>query len=205
MKPIATDFYLQDTVTVARQLIGTYLVRRIDRVTSVGRIVETEAYREDEPASHSFRGQTERTAPMFRSGGIAYVYLIYGMHCCFNVVTEPAGVGCAVLVRAIEPTEGVEAMWTRRFPQLPFSESEVHTIANGPGKLCRAMDIDRNDNGVSLGDGDIILMSSADPPRVEIKVSRRIGITKAQDRPWRFTEKGSLAVSGARRKRSSSV
>ena len=205
MKPPAPEFFLQDTVAVARGLIGTYLVRTMDGLTLVGRIVETEAYREDEPASHSFRGLTERTAPMFQAGGTAYVYLIYGVHFCFNVVTEPAGVGCAVLVRAIEPIEGAEAMWDRRFPGRPFDESQVYTIANGPGKLCKAMGIDRDHNGVSLRDGPVMVLASANPREPEIEISRRIGISKAQDRLWRFSEKSNPAVTDVRRKPSPSV
>ena len=188
------DFFLLDTVTVARDLIGTYLVRDVDGERLAGRSVETEAYREEEPASHSYRGKTRRTEPMFEAGGVAYVYFIYGMYDCFNVVTERDGVGCAVLVRAVDPVLGVDLMWRNRFPSTRFDESKKHLIANGPGKLCRAFSISRKDSGGSLIDGSIRILIAADTPKPQIETSSRVGIKKATELPWRFFEKGNSSV-----------
>jgi hypothetical protein len=114
---LPASFYARDAVTVARELLGTVLVRALaDGTVLAGTIVETEAYREDDPASHSHRGPTARAEVMFGPPGRAYVYFIYGMYDCFNVVCEPVGAGAAVLVRAIHPTAGLRAMWERRYP-----------------------------------------------------------------------------------------
>ncbi|MBT3273729.1 MAG: DNA-3-methyladenine glycosylase [Spirochaetales bacterium] len=198
-QPPAAEFFLQDTVKVAEKLIGSYLSHTVDGNELVGRIVETEAYRQDDPASHSYRGLTPRTAPMFKAGGVAYVYLIYGMYNCFNVVTESPGVGCAVLIRAVEPLAGIPRMWCNRFPGCEFDETKVHTLANGPGKLCRAFGIDKKVNGALLATGPVRILLDREAGINEIVVTRRIGITKGADLPWRFYEKGSPSVSADRK------
>jgi DNA-3-methyladenine glycosylase len=147
--PLEADFYLQPTVEVARALLGCWLVVRHEAGWVGGRIVEAEAYTQDDPASHSYRGKTERNAAMFGAPGTAYVYLIYGVHECFNAVCQPEGVGEAVLIRALEPTVGLETMFQRR--------GGVHwtQLCRGPGNLCRALGITRALNGESLITGRI--------------------------------------------------
>ncbi len=193
--PFPRDFFLQNTVDVAEKLIGAYLVHRTSDGAVVGRIVETEAYREDDPASHSYRGPTERNRPMFEDGGIAYVYFIYGMYNCFNVVAEPKGIGCAVLVRALEPVYNKKIMWENRFPGKPVDPAAIHHTTNGPGKLCRAMGITREHNGVCLSSGLIRVLKKTDDPQPVISTSTRIGIRKGGELPWRFFDAGSVAVS----------
>ena len=188
------EFYQRRTELVARDLIGMYLVCETGGLKTIGRIVETEAYREDDPASHSYRGVTERTRPMFRAGGVAYIYFIYGMYDCFNVVTEPEGVGCAVLIRAIEVVHGHEVMWERRFPGKAYNKTKMHILANGPGKLCRAMGITRKENNLSLVDSRIRLAVDSCTKPFEIGVGPRIGIRHGEELPWRFFALGHPSV-----------
>jgi DNA-3-methyladenine glycosylase len=147
-------------------------------VVAAGRIVETEAYTADDPASHSFRGRTPRNEVMFGPPGRLYVYLSYGVHRCANVVTGAEGDGQAVLVRAIEPTQGAVEMLRRR---------GRHPLADGPGKLCQALGIDLGDNGADLcGQGSIHLLDDGAGPPADLIAGPRIGVTKAVDVPWRF-------------------
>jgi DNA-3-methyladenine glycosylase len=154
-----------------------------------GVIVETEAYTEDDPASHSFGGRTERNHPMFERGGLVYVYLIYGVHNCFNVTSGIPGRGEAVLIRAVKPLEGLELMIGNR------GTEEPEDLCSGPGKLCRSFGIDRRHNGISLLDGEIQLLVPIADEKLEVSVTKRIGITKAANLPRRFTLKGSRWVS----------
>ncbi|MGC3982994.1 MAG: DNA-3-methyladenine glycosylase [Steroidobacteraceae bacterium] len=176
---LSRDFYLRDTLDVARDLLGTHLVHRSHGGTRVGRIVETEAYQGPEDlAAHSSKGQTPRNSVMFGEAGHAYVYLIYGMWNCVNVVTREAGVPHAVLIRAVEPIAGLDN----------------HT--HGPGLLCRAFGIDRNHNGLDLL-GNQLWIETGTPPR-EITTAPRIGVDYAGDwahRPWRFYDSYSGHVS----------
>lgn len=190
-----SGFYLRDTLEVAPGVIGAYLVSETPAGIVAGRIVETEAYREADPASHSYRGKTGRNLPMFAAGGIAYVYFIYGMHNCFNVVTEPEGAGCAVLIRAIEPVLNTEIMWSNRFPGKPFEPGLVSRIADGPGKLCRAMQINREHNGLPLSAGPLRILKGRDKPPPRVSVGPRIGIKRGADLLWRFYDEDSPAVS----------
>ena len=179
------EFYRDDTVTLARKLLGTCLVHRTRQGRIAGRIVETEAYLRDDPACHAARGKTERNAAMFGPPGAAYVYLIYGMYHCFNVVTAPAGVGEAVLIRALEPLEGIELMQRRR------GTENLHELCNGPGKLCDALDLTPKMNGVKLTRGALTLTDLPDKPGPdEIVATPRIGISVAVDLPLRFYIKG---------------
>lgn len=167
----------------------------INRETPEGiiclKIVETEAYHQDDPASHSFRGLTARTAPMFESGGTIYVYFTYGMHYCVNIVTGRAGRGEAVLLRAGEPLEGIEIMRKNR------NVKDIHKLANGPGKLAQALGIKNTSlSGGILNKSSIFLEPPEKPVNAKYVVaSPRIGITKAVENNWRFYMKDSPFVS----------
>ncbi len=151
-----------------------------------GMIVETEAYTEDDPAAHSYVGRTARTDPMFRRAGTLYVYLSYGIHNCMNVATADEGRGEAVLVRAIEPIDGVEEMIrARRWKGRP-----LRNLANGPGKVCQALGISLEYSGQDLlTNGVVRLRPGSTPPPADVDVTPRIGITKAADWPRRFVWK----------------
>lgn len=166
--------FAQGPETVARQLVGwTLLVNGIGGV-----IVETEAYDVDDEASHSFKGPTPRNATMFGPPGRAYVYLSYGLHWCLNVVCREAGHGAAVLIRAIEPTRGLELMRERR------GVRQMQLLAAGPGRVGQALAIDRSFDGLPLNQPPFELLEP--PTQVRLAVGARIGITKATHRPWRF-------------------
>ncbi len=167
------------TLPAARALLGSLLVRERDGELLVGRIVETEAYLgHDDPASHAHKGETPRNRAMFGEPGRAYVYKIYGIHHCVNVVTEPAGRGAAVLIRALEPVLGMPTMGRLRGER---------SLTDGPGKLCQALAIDRAlDHADLTRQGPLYLLRSATPPAAPVYTSPRVGITQAADRPWRF-------------------
>lgn len=175
---LTRDFYNRHSPDVARDLLGALLCRRLPdgRVIS-GRIIETEAYRDNEPACHAARGPTPRCQVMFGAPGIAYVYFIYGNYHCINVVTEPEGSGCAVLIRAVEGEN-----------------------LNGPGKLCREWKINKSHNGIDLTDPneDIWIAAHAQPALQdhEVGISSRIGITAAHHLQWRFFLQDHPGVSG---------
>lgn len=195
MKPLPRSFYSRNTVTVARELLGKYLLRRIGRKVLVGKIVETEAYFEDDPASHSFRGKTPRCAPMFEEPGHAYVYFIYGNHYCLNVVTEKHGTAGAVLIRAIEPVKGIDVMFKLRGKPKGEMEKKIFDLTNGPGKLTQAFKIDRTHNRADLTKGDPVIMKGGHE-KIPIARSGRIGISQASDKLYRFYIKGNSFVSG---------
>ncbi len=192
------EFYDRDPAAVATALLGKILVRRCNRATVSGRIVETEAYlAESDAACHAARGRTRKNASMFGPPGRAYVYPIHARY-CFNVVTEPAGVASAVLVRAVEPLAGIPLMQQRRM------RDRLTELASGPAKLCQALDIDCGLDGwdMTLGrsfwieaDGD------TDQNPFETGRSARIGVTSAHDLALRFYVKGSEFVSGSKRLR----
>src|ERR1700741_2664024 len=143
-KKLPRSFYLRPTLVVAKDLLGKYLVRKFRRQYLIGKIVEVEAYLgEKDPASHAYRGITKRNEVMFREGGHLYVYFTYGMHFCSNIVTEEEGIGHAVLLRAVEPIEGVNLMMKRR-------NGTLENLTNGPAKLCQAFGITRKENGTDL-------------------------------------------------------
>jgi DNA-3-methyladenine glycosylase len=173
-------------VAAARALVG----HTISHAGASGVIVETEAYHESEPACHAHIGRTARTDVLFRAPGAAYVYRSYGIHALLNVVVEAEGVGAAVLIRALEPLEGVEAMRERRGLGRPAD------LCSGPGKLTQALGVGLEANGTDLRRGPVRL--GPPPPgweRPRVVAGRRIGITKAADLPWRFCALGSLHVS----------
>ena len=184
------DFYRRSTLAVARDLLGQRLVREIDGERLCGMIVETEAYvGEDDPACHAARGLTPRNRPMYGPPGVAYVYFIYGMYFCLNAVTGRDGFPAAVLIRALEPLEGIAAMAARRGTDVP------RQLCNGPGKLCMALGIDRELNGVNL-DGAALRIEAGPPlPDTAVASSTRIGIRVGVEHPWRFFVKGNRHVS----------
>ncbi len=183
--------YQQPTLTLARHLLGKNLVRKQGDWVLSGRIVEVEAYHQDgDRAAHSFGGQTPRNAVMFGPPGFLYVYFIYGMHYCMNVVTEAKGIGAAILIRAVEPLEGIETMRLNRGPHIP-----VRDLANGPAKCCQAFAIDNNENGLSLTSSHLFLEEGAIRSGEEIALSPRIGISKSTELPWRFFLKNNRYVS----------
>lgn len=176
------SFYAGPTEEVARALLGTVLVHDSPQGLVAGRIVETEAYLgENDPAAHSSAGLTPRTQVIFGPPGHAYVYAIYGLHRCLNVVAEPAGRPGCVLVRALEPLCGLEAMRTRR----PRAQ-RAHGLANGPGKLTAAMAIGMPQNGADLLDGPLTIRVFRRARPVPMRATPRIGITKATDLALRF-------------------
>jgi DNA-3-methyladenine glycosylase len=182
-------FYERPTIEVARDLLGKVLVHG----SVAGIVVEAEAYLGgDDLAAHSSRGITDRTRVIFGPPGHAYVYFIYGMYECLNIVAEPAGEPGCVLIRALEPVAGMEIMHSRR-PAAKRSED----LASGPGKLTLALGITRAHNGADLTRGPLVLRAPAEAQRVEIAVTPRIGIRQCADWPLRFLIKGNRFVSGA--------
>jgi DNA-3-methyladenine glycosylase len=181
---------------VAPDLLGRLLVRRLgDDELLVGRIVECEAYQEDDPASHSHRGRTPRTEVMFGRPGHLYVYFSYGVHWCCNVVSGRDGEGSAVLLRAVEPLAGME-----RMRQLRGGVKAVRLLCAGPGRLTQAFAIGREHDGVDLVGGEGVFLSAGDPVAEDrIEAGPRVGISVARERPWRFRELGNPFVSSARR------
>ena len=183
------SFYDRSVHEVARDLIGC-VVRHGE---TAGRIVETESYHMEEPACHAFAGVTERTRTLYGEPGHAYVYFSYGIHSLLNAVAEPEGVGAAVLIRALEPVDGIEVMRARRGLERP------EELCSGPGKLTQALGIGLSLNGSSLVDGPIELLTrepGARAPRVV--TGERVGITKAVELPWRFCDADSRHVSRPR-------
>jgi DNA-3-methyladenine glycosylase len=180
-RKLSREFYARDTVTVARELLGKYLVRVTGGVERIARIVEVEAYLgPHDLASHSSRGRTPRTEVMFGPPGHAYVYLIYGVHHCTNVVTEPEGSGSAVLLRALEPVENIEGR------------------TQGPGLLSRAMDIDRSLTGHDLLSDDFYLARPPEPEPFDVVATSRIGVGYAGEwagEPLRFYIAGNPFIS----------
>jgi DNA-3-methyladenine glycosylase len=183
-------FYRRPAVEVARDLLGKLLVHG----PTAGIIVETEAYLGgDDLAAHSARGLTDRTRVIFGPPGHAYVYFIYGMYECLNLVAEREGEPGCVLIRAIEPAGGIEIMRRRR-----PSARKAEDLASGPGKLTLAMGITRAQNGADVTRGALAVRAPASPQRLEIAVSPRIGISKCADWPLRFYIRGNRFVSGPR-------
>ena len=180
-------FYERETVQVARELLGKVLVHG----ETAGRIVETEAYLGgDDLASHSARGVTERTRVIFGPPGHAYVYFIYGMYECLNLVAEPAGKAGCVLIRALEPLYGIDVMRLRR----PGAR-KLEDLASGPGKLTLAMGITRAQNGMDVTRGEFAVREPREEAQIEIVVTPRIGISECADWPLRFLIGGNRFVS----------
>lgn len=178
---------LSDSLHAARSLLGCELVHQSPEGVTAGVIVETEAYDMHDPASHSFGGLRKRNAPMYQSAGTVYVYFIYGIHYCVNIVTGPKGHGQAVLIRALQPTGGLSLMQARRHTKA------TNNLTNGPAKLAQAMGISAPLNGSMLGKGPLTIRPAI--ATGEVVETTRIGISKAADKPWRFYLKGNPFVS----------
>lgn len=177
---LSKSFFEDKTVEeLANYLLGCELVHKTPEGTTAGIIVETESYHETDEASHSHKYRSKRNEIMFGPPGYAYVYFTYGMHWCFNVVAEEEGVGAGVLIRALEPTQGIELMINRR------NKPNVHELCNGPAKLTQALSIDKEDYGKPLYEGELYITESK-LKDFRIAFGPRIGISKAQEKPWRF-------------------
>jgi len=184
--PVKHSFYDRPVVEVARDLIGCV----VHHDGCAGVIVECEAYHDSEPACHAFVGLTPRTATLFGPPGRAYVYRSYGVHALLNAVSEPEGVGAAVLIRALEPLEGIDLMRARR------GMERVGALCSGPGKLTQALGIGLHHNGLDLARGPVRITRRPSVWReVQVAVDKRIGITKAVELPWRFCASGSRFLS----------
>lgn len=196
--PLTPEFYAQPTLAVARALIGALLVHDSPEGCASGRIVETEAYvTPGDDACHAYRGETPRNRVMFGPPGHAYVYVSYGVHRMLNVVTEPPGVAAAVLIRAVDPLDGIDLMARRRGLSLAaqaMEERAMHRLAAGPGRLCQAMGIDLSLNGADLARPPLYILPP-DGESLPIVQTTRIGITRSMELPWRFYERGCPAVS----------
>ena len=201
MRTQATDRYLTlsrsklplDTVLLARYLIGKLLVRQTEKGALSGRIVETEAYPIGDAASHAHIGMTSRNRSLFHSRGHAYVYLAYGTSYMVNVSSEAVGVGAGVLIRALEPTDGIASMRLNRRVQ------NFHDLTRGPGRLAAALDIDRRLDGIDLCVMGPLRLARDDHAAPEIGVSRRIGLSRETDRLLRFYVRGNPFVSGPKK------
>jgi DNA-3-methyladenine glycosylase len=187
------QFFVRDPVVLARDLLGRVLFYKTSKGLLAGRIIETEAYTgEDDPASHAFRGRTARNAVMFGPAGHAYVYFTYGMHHCLNVTAEASGTAGAVLLRALEPLAGVEIM------RAHGDHGPEVRVLSGPGKVGRAFGLTLADNGRDFTRGPLGLAAGSPVPDGGVARSRRIGISRAVDLPYRFMVIGSRSVSGRR-------
>lgn len=189
MKTLSRKFYKRDTINVAYDLLGKILINESKKGPASGRIVEVEAYLgESDPASHASRGITPRSKVMFGQPGLAYVYFIYGNHFLFNVVTEREGKAGAVLIRALEPFQGIELMRERRKCQ------DIRMLTNGPGKLTQALDITREQNGSDLTGPPLKILNGGEE-KFKIISSPRIGIKEGSEDLWRFYIAGNEFVS----------
>lgn len=203
MKKLKRSFYSRDTLQVAEELLGKYLVRKQQGKVLIGKIVEVEAYMgEQDKAAHSYGGRrTERNEVMYGEAGHIYVYFIYGMHYCFNVITEKLNVPRGVLIRALEPIEGMELMSLNRYKKQleELSSREIKNLTNGPAKLCSALSITREHNGMDLCKNDFYIAEDGEKEKdLEIVRTTRINIDYAEEAryyPWRFYIKDNAYVS----------
>jgi DNA-3-methyladenine glycosylase len=184
------SFYARSTIQVAQDILGKKLVRILDNGTVLsGIITETEAYQSDEPACHAHKGCTERTAPLFGPVGHAYVYFIYGNYFCLNIVAKKGVTAGGVLIRAVEPVEGVEYMQHAR------KTSNIKNLTTGPGKLTQAFNITKNEQGTDVTQQGSLYIARADVGPFQIVATPRIGISQAVDKNWRFYIKNNQFVS----------
>lgn len=186
---LPVSFYGRDTVLVARELLGKVLVHNSVEGLTAGIIAETEAYIQGDPACHAYRGMTPRNRAMFGPPGRAYIYFTYGMHHCFNVVTAAPGVGEAVLIRALEPLEGIDIMRKRR------GRERLRELCSGPARLVQAMGLEPGMYGHDLTVEPLVLINGAPVSEEEVAVTTRVGISSGADLPLRFYLKGNEYIS----------
>ncbi len=196
LKKLNRRFYKRDLLVVARQLLGKILVKADGPELLAGKIVEVEAYdgRIDE-AAHTFTGKTKRNQIMFEEGGYFYVYFTYGAHFCCNIVTGEEGHGTAVLIRGVEPLEGIGKMAFNRYGKNLVNEKEKHNLTSGPGKVCQAFGITGEYYGEDLTTGRVYLLNQPNIPEQKIVQTTRIGIKKSIELNWRFYIKDNPFVS----------
>jgi DNA-3-methyladenine glycosylase len=199
MQKLPRTFYTQRTLTVAKELLGKIFIRKVNGKILSGMIVETEAYLYNDPASHAFRGLTERNKPMFNIGGFLYVYFTYGMHYCANVVTFTEGIGEAVLIRAVDPIDGIDTMMKNRFKDIEksdFGNTHLHqNLTNGPAKFAQAFSLTKSENGIDLCNKDIFIIDGDVIQKSRIIPTTRVGISTATEKKWRFYIEGNKWVS----------
>lgn len=190
------SFYKRKLLVVAKELLGKVIVKKTDGILLSGRIVEVEAYDgKTDKAAHTYIGKTKRNEVMFSKGGLLYIYMSYGVHYCCNVVTGNEGEGTAVLIRAVEPVDGIEIMIENRFGRKKLGDSEMCNLTNGPGKVCKAFNITYEHYGTDLTGNKIYLIESQLKNGEKIGRSKRIGISKSKELPWRFFIKGNPYLS----------
>jgi len=204
LPPLPRDFYNRDPRRVSRDLLGKVLIRKDGPSVLAARIVEVEAYLGNDPAAHSFAGRTERNAVLWGRPGVSYVYFIYGNHFCFNVSCLPDGIAGGVLFRALEPLVGMAEM-ARARGIVAADSADLRRLTSGPGRLAEAFGITRpRDNGKDLTSGTSDLWIAEDgSARPQVKITARIGITKAAERPLRYIISGNRFVSGRKTAKSS--
>lgn len=187
MKPIPESFFKKDTIKISKDLLGKYIIHK----NLIGKIVETEAYLKDDPASHSFKGLTKRNSAMFGPPGYSYIYFTYGMYHCLNITTNKEGIGEAVLIRSIEPVKGINQMKKNR------KLNSIKNLTNGPAKLTIALNLNINHNNINFlnPNSPIKIMQPNKKEKFEIIETERIGISKGRELPHRFYIKDNLFVS----------
>lgn len=197
-KRLGRDFFIRDTLTVSKQLLGKRVVRNHNGVVLTAMIVETEAYIGTiDAATHAYRGMTERNKVMWEEGGALYVYQIYGMYFCMNVITEPKGIPAGVLIRAVEPLDNIDKMAALR--KMDLSTASVYSLTSGPGRVCQALGVTKKENGIDLVTNENIYITEyTDIDQSQIAITPRINIDYAPEAaqyPWRFFIKGNPFVS----------
>ncbi len=184
---LSKSFYSRDLLTVAKELLGKVLVKKAPKNLLAASIVEVEVYDgEIDKAAHTYGGKTERNKVMFNEGGYLYVYLSYGIHHCCNIVTGFEEKGTAVLIRAVEPLRGIDAMIKNRFGRKLKNDKEIINLTSGPGKVCKALGINKDHSGIDLTADKIFLLDQPKVKASKIGISKRIGITKSTNYAWRF-------------------
>lgn len=195
-KKLPQKFYTRDVLKVACDLLGKiFVVNRKGKILS-GKIVEVEAYDGScDEAAHTYNGKTKRNEVMFETGGLLYVYFTYGMYYCSNVVTGEKNERTAVLLRALEPVEGIEEMSLNRYGKKQITGREKLNLTSGPAKLCLALGINQTYNGISLIGDEIYILDNKKIQKDKLAVSTRIGISKSKELPWRFYIKDNPYIS----------
>ncbi|MCK5591991.1 MAG: DNA-3-methyladenine glycosylase [Candidatus Pacebacteria bacterium] len=193
---LSNNFYRREVLKVARELLGKIFVRVYNGKKLAGKIVEVEAYDGSiDKAAHSFGGMTKRTEVMFGKGGLFYVYFTYGVHFCSNVVTGNKGEGSAVLLRGIEPIKNIDVMSHNRFNKNKLTEKEKRNLTSGPAKITQTFNIGKEENGTDLTKNKIYILDYENINDNDIVITKRIGITRSVDLPWRFYIKDNPYVS----------